>query len=52
MRKLNSIEINNRNLPCQLCEKWNERAKECKCFYGYAGDTRCDTRKAQRNEDR
>lgn len=51
MWKYPSYEVIKRELPCVMCEEWNERTHECSMRYGYAGCSECNKRKAERGED-
>lgn len=51
MWKYPSYEVIKRELPCVMCENWNERIHECSLHYGYTGDSECNKRKAERNEN-
>lgn len=50
MWKYPSYEVINRELPCVMCEEWNERTRECSLHYGYTGCSECYKRKAERGE--
>ena len=44
------LDVIEYDLPCQMCENWDDRSEECKKYYGYTGHFKCNKRKADRGE--